>query len=63
MIGFKEWVIIAIVVLLLFGASAIPKIARSIGRAKGELEKGIQEGKEAAKEGETAGKDKKEKKD
>lgn len=35
--GGAEWLIILAVFVLLFGASAIPKIARSIGRAQGEF--------------------------
>ena len=41
--GGAEWVIIGGVVLVLFGARAIPKFARSIGRAKREFEKGIKD--------------------
>jgi sec-independent protein translocase protein TatA len=44
MIGTTEIVIIVGVVLVLFGATAIPKFARSLGRAKKEFEKGIKEG-------------------
>lgn len=44
MIGTSELVIIAIIVLILFGAAAIPKFARSLGQAKAEFEKGIKEG-------------------
>ena len=44
MIGTTEIVIIVGVVLVLFGAAAIPKFARSLGMAKKELEQGIKEG-------------------
>lgn len=44
MIGTTEIVIIVGVVLVLFGAAAIPKFARSLGRAKKEFEQGIKEG-------------------
>lgn len=44
MIGTTEIVIIVGVVLVLFGATAIPKFARSLGRAKKEFEHGIKEG-------------------
>ena len=44
MIGTTEIVIIVGVVLVLFGATAIPKFARSLGRAKKEFEQGIKEG-------------------
>jgi sec-independent protein translocase protein TatA len=46
MIGPNEWLLIILVVLVLFGASAIPKLARSLGKAKSEFEKGLKEGKE-----------------
>lgn len=38
-IGTEELVLIVFVVLILFGASAIPKLARALGRAKGEFNK------------------------
>jgi sec-independent protein translocase protein TatA len=44
MIGTTEIVIIVGVVLVLFGSTAIPKFARSLGRAKKEFEQGIKEG-------------------
>lgn len=43
-IGLPEIAIVAGVVILLFGASALPKFARSIGQAKKEFEKGVDEG-------------------
>ncbi len=45
MIGSTELLVIVVVILVLFGASAIPKFAKSIGQAKAEFEKGIKEGK------------------
>ena len=42
-------VLVVIVVILLFGAKKIPELARSMGRAKGEFEKGKTE---SAKESE-----------
>jgi len=44
MIGTNELLIIALVILVLFGASAIPKFARSLGQAKKEFDKGTKEG-------------------
>ena len=44
MIGTTELLIIGGVILVLFGASAIPKLAKSIGQAKKEFDKGIKEG-------------------
>ena len=46
MLGTTEIMIIAGVVVLLFGAGAIPKFARSIGKAKKEFEKGVKEGED-----------------
>jgi sec-independent protein translocase protein TatA len=51
MIGTAEIIVIAAVVLVLFGAGAIPKFARSLGRAKREFEKGLREGAEEADAG------------
>jgi sec-independent protein translocase protein TatA len=36
--------IIGAVILLLFGGSQLPKLARSLGSSKKEFEKGLQEG-------------------
>ena len=44
MIGTNELLLIALVILVLFGASAIPKFAKSLGQAKKEFEKGTKEG-------------------
>ena len=48
--GGAEWIIIGGVVLVLFGASAIPRFARSVGRAKKEFEKGQRDGARQAEE-------------
>ena len=50
MIGTTEIVIIVGVVLVLFGATAIPKFARSLGRAKKEFEQGVKEGQGEAED-------------
>ncbi len=50
MIGTTEFLVIIVVILILFGSSAIPKFARSLGKAKAEFEKGIKEGKEGMEE-------------
>ncbi|HEY1332322.1 MAG TPA: twin-arginine translocase TatA/TatE family subunit [Actinomycetota bacterium] len=44
MIGPETIVILVIVVLIVFGAARLPQIARSVGQAKGEFEKGLKEG-------------------
>ena len=36
--------ICVIIIALLFGAKKIPEIARSLGKAKGEFKKGLEEG-------------------
>jgi sec-independent protein translocase protein TatA len=38
-----EWVVILIIVLLLFGAKRLPELARSLGKAKNEFQKGARE--------------------
>lgn len=43
-IGLPELIIILVILLLLFGATRLPKLARSIGESAGELQKGIQTG-------------------
>ncbi len=50
MIGTTEIIIIAAAVMVLFGASAIPKFTRSLGKARGEFEKGLKEAKLEEKE-------------
>ncbi len=42
-LGTFEIVIVCGVIVLLFGAGAIPKFARSIGKARKEFEKGTNE--------------------
>jgi len=60
MIGTTELIIIVAVILVLFGATAIPRFARSLGRAKREFQKGLKEGQEEEqKEEETAKPEKK----
>ncbi len=44
--GTPELILIIIVVMVLFGSSAIPKFARSIGQAKSEFERGLKEGRD-----------------
>lgn len=51
MIGSTELIVIVLVVLVLFGASAIPKFARSLGEAKKEFSKALKEEEGREKEG------------
>jgi sec-independent protein translocase protein TatA len=43
-IGAPELLIVLIVLLLLFGASRLPKLARSMGQASKEFKTGLKEG-------------------
>ncbi|MEA2475987.1 MAG: hypothetical protein QOC87_186, partial [Actinomycetota bacterium] len=43
-IGAPELIIVLLVVLLLFGASRLPKLARSMGQASKEFKSGMKEG-------------------
>jgi sec-independent protein translocase protein TatA len=49
-----DLLIVAIVlVVLLFGGAAIPKLARNLGSAKNQFEKGMEEGKKDSVNGTT----------
>lgn len=39
----NEWLIVAIIALVLFGGSQLPKFARNIGEAQKEFKKGMAE--------------------
>ena len=43
-LGAGEILVIAVVVILLFGSTKIPSLARSLGKGISEFKKGIQEG-------------------
>lgn len=43
-LGLPELIIILLILLLLFGASRLPKLARSLGQSAGELQKGFKDG-------------------
>ena len=43
-LGTGEIIAIVVVILLLFGGKKIPELARSLGKAKGEFKKGLDEG-------------------
>jgi sec-independent protein translocase protein TatA len=49
-IGTGELIIILAVVLLLFGGTQLPKLARSLGQAQNEFKKGIKEGADKDKD-------------
>ena len=52
----SEWgiIIIVAVVVLVFGGSQLPKLARSLGSAQSEFKKGLAEGKGDSAKGDTA---------
>lgn len=43
-----ELIVVLVVVLVLFGGSQIPKLARNLGQAQKEFKKGLSEGAEDA---------------
>jgi sec-independent protein translocase protein TatA len=45
--GIDTPIVILVVVVVLFGGSVIPKLARGLGSAKTEFEKGLEEGKKS----------------
>lgn len=45
-LGSQELLVILAIVLLLFGANKLPELARSLGRAKKEFKKGMEEEEE-----------------
>jgi len=45
-VGVPELLIVFVIVLLLFGSSKLPKLARSLGEASKEFKKGVDEGRD-----------------
>ena len=43
-VGVPELAIILLIVLLVFGSTKLPKLARSLGQAQKEFKKGVSEG-------------------
>jgi sec-independent protein translocase protein TatA len=43
-LGLPELIVILVILLLLFGATRLPKLARSLGESAGELQKGFKGG-------------------
>ena len=42
--GIEELLVILLIVLVIFGGTKLPQLARSLGKAKGEFHKGLEEG-------------------
>lgn len=53
MLGQPELLIILFIILILFGSSKLPELARSMGKAKSEYKKGTVEGDEEIQQIET----------
>ncbi len=49
-LGWPELLIVLVVILVLFGASRLPKLARSLGDSMKELRKGLEEGESESSE-------------
>ncbi len=47
-LGTQELIIVAVIALVLFGGNQIPKLARNLGRAQKELQKGLADGQAEA---------------
>jgi sec-independent protein translocase protein TatA len=43
-LGTQELMVILVIVLIMFGGSKLPEIARSLGKSMNEFKKGINEG-------------------
>jgi sec-independent protein translocase protein TatA len=52
-IGAPELLILLLVVLLVFGGTKLPKLARSMGQAQTEFKRGIKEGHSSSDDDET----------
>ncbi len=48
--GAQELLIILVIVMILFGSSKVPQLARSLGSSVKEFKEGIKEGAEGEKE-------------
>ena len=58
-LGAPELIVILVIVLLVFGGSQLPKLARSLGQAQKEFKQGLSEGNkddDAASKGDTTNK-------
>jgi len=56
-LGATELLLILGVIVLLFGAKKLPDFARSLGKAKGEFKKGLDEGDDKEPDAETGRRD------
>jgi sec-independent protein translocase protein TatA len=47
-IGPQELVIVLVIVLIIFGGSSLPKLAKNLGKAQKEFKEGLAEGSKSA---------------
>lgn len=45
----EDWLIVILIIVVLFGSTKIPQVARSLGRSVSEFKKGVREGEEEEK--------------
>ena len=45
----EDWLIVLLIIVLLFGSTKIPQLARSLGRSVSEFKKGVREGEDDEK--------------
>ncbi len=57
-LGMQELLVILVIILILFGASRLPMLARSLGSSVKEFKKGVQEEPDASKNEKSEGKKK-----
>lgn len=58
-LGPFELIIILVIVLLIFGGSQLPKLARSLGQASKEFKTGTEQGADASDDADASGDDSK----
>lgn len=54
-IGPQELIIVLVIVLIVFGGSSLPKLAKNLGKAQREFKEGLADGAKASDEPKTDG--------
>ena len=52
-VGPQELIIVLIIVLIVFGGSQLPKLAKNLGKAQNEFKQGLGEGKKESEAAQT----------
>jgi len=52
-VGPQELIIVLIIVLIVFGGSQLPKLAKNLGKAQNEFKQGLEEGKKESEAAQT----------